>query len=171
MSENICEKREDTCEKWEDTCEKRDDVCKPNQILVYSSFVFLTNVIVGIYFGYYVYAFLFFLLCCISIIFHSNPCNTNLLVDKIAICLVVFYGGYVFYNKCTKTDCFHGENVGRNALLAFIIMMTFFTTVYLYYYGYTCKKYCFAEDTNVANRYHAFMHMVGSFGHNLIIFM
>jgi hypothetical protein len=65
----------------------------------YSSFIFLINVLIASYYKYYIYALLFFILWITSLIVHSN-CNiyTNLL-DKLAISLVVLYGGYIFYTK------------------------------------------------------------------------
>jgi len=68
---------------------------------VYSSFVFLTNVIVAYIYQYYIYAVLFGALFATSIVVHVNEHNlfTNIL-DKCVISCIVLYGGYVFFQKC-----------------------------------------------------------------------
>jgi hypothetical protein len=70
-------------------------------------------------------------------------------VDKLAIICVVLYGGYLFYQK----------NWTNNIFLASIIL-TFLSTIYLYYYGYTCDQYCFAPDKCESDWYHGLMHLV-----------
>jgi len=44
---------------------------------------------------YYVYSVLFLTLFITSIIHHTNYTDTSVIVDKIAVLAVVFYGGYV----------------------------------------------------------------------------
>jgi len=133
---------------------------------VYSSFVFLTNVIVAYIYQYYIYVVLFGALFATSIVVHVNEHNlfTNIL-DKCVISCIVLYGGYVFFQKCR-------DGVGRGGIsIATMIVFTFLATIFLYVYGYFHGKFCFSEDVNVANMYHSLMHIVGSVGHHLIVLL
>lgn len=142
------------------------DVTQPNyNCCFYSSFIFLVNSIVAFYFGYMFYSIIFFILVITSLIFHST-CNIySMIIDKIAILMVVFYGGYLFYTKCLRPIDF------KQMLYMIAIISTFLTTVYFYYFGFLNKKYCFCEDKQIANLYHSFLHGVSCIGHLLIVFM
>ena len=135
---------------------------------VYSSFIFLTNVIVAYIYEYYVYSVLFGTLFITSIVVHINDHNlfTNIL-DKCVISCIVLYGGYVFLEKCRDGLSRGG---GSNSI-AMIIVFTFLATIFLYVYGFFYNKFCFSEDLNIANTYHVLMHFIGSFGHHLIVWL
>jgi hypothetical protein len=82
--------------------------------------------------------------------------------DKIAILSVVFYGGYLFYKKTVKEP---------NYILSAIIVLTFLATLYFYYGGYCLNDYCFHEDKEISDWFHALMHITCSIGHHLIIIL
>jgi hypothetical protein len=133
---------------------------------VYSSFVFMINVLVAFYCGYYLYATLFFVLLITSILYHiQNTVITNVL-DKIAICSVVLYGGYLFYKKLSL-----GPFNIKSTILSFLIIFTLFSVIFMYYYGYLNNCLCFCDDSNKANLFHSFMHFTVSFGHCCICFL
>ena len=46
-----------------------------------------------------------------------------------------------------------------------LIISTFLTTIYTYYYGYVTSQYCFHADINIANMYHSVLHFISFFGH------
>ena len=121
-----------------------------NKILItfYSAFFFLTNVLTCIYFREYVYALLFFILFGTSILVHGFIWNiyTNAL-DKLAILMVVLYGGYKMYKKCDPTTI---------SLLTLFINICFIATIYIYKH-YTINL-------------HILLHLVSSIGHHLILF-
>ena len=121
-----------------------------NKILItfYSAFFFLTNVLTCIYFREYVYALLFFILFGTSILVHGFICNiyTNAL-DKLAILMVVLYGGYKMYKKCDPTTI---------SLLTLFINICFIATIYIYKH-YTINL-------------HILLHLFSSIGHHLILF-
>ena len=125
---------------------------------VYSSFIFLTNVIVFFILGYTFYAFLFLCLLLTSILHHSNPSTTTYMLDKLSIGGVVLYGGYLFL---TKWDSISTK-------MALIIIVTFLSTIYLYYYGYTNQSYCFDKNQERGMLFHSGMHVISSIGHHLI---
>ena len=125
----------------------------------YSSFIFLTNVILFLYLGYTFYAFLFLCLWITSALYHSAPSSTtNYILDKLSILGVVVYGGYLFF---TKRDSISIE-------MAIIIVVTFFTTIFLYGYGYKVQRYCFDKKKKRANWFHSGLHVISSIGHHFI---
>ena len=133
---------------------------------VYSSFVFMCNVLVAFYYGYYLYATLFFVLLLTSILYHCQNTSITNLMDKVAICSVVFYGGYLFYKKMQL-----GIIGIKTTILSFLIVMTFLSTGIMYYYGYLNNCLCFCDDSNKANLFHSFMHFISCFGHCCICFI
>ena len=132
-----------------------------NNILIFTSLIFTTNIINAIYYKNYLYSLLFLGLTLSSIIVHSNDNIFTNILDKIIILLVIFYGGYIFINKINK----------NNYLLSFIIIITFLLCVVLYLYGYCFNQFCFSDNFNHAQYYHTLLHFIGSFGHNLIIIL
>lgn len=133
---------------------------KPSELnfCVYSSFIFLTNVVVFFFLGYTFYAFLFLCLWLTSVLHHSNPSTTTYMLDKLSIGGVVLYGGYLFL---TKWDSISTK-------MALIIIVTFLSTIYLYYYGYTNQSYCFDKNQERGMLFHSGMHVISSIGHHLI---
>jgi len=160
-------------------------------ILIYSSLLFFTNGIHALFKEYYFYSITFFLLLLTSLVVHSSkdldifqlklsgkddPKYTiAYILDKIAIATIVVYGGYLFIKKLvTKNFTFQYEDISKQwkmYLSAFIIPITFLTTCVLYVYGYYTNSYCFHEDCEYANEYHAFLHAISSIGHHLIILL
>ena len=126
---------------------------------VYSSFVFMCNVLVAFYYGYYLYATLFFVLLLTSLIYHCQYTPTTNILDKIAIFSVVFYGGYIFYKKISLDG------------LSLLIVMTFFSTILMYYYGYLNNCLCFCDDQLKSNLFHSLLHAIVSLGHVCICFL
>lgn len=127
--------------------------------LAYTSGVFLINVAVCYLYEYYVYSVLFLTLFITSIIHHTNYTDTSVIVDKIAVLAVVFYGGYVFYNKLDKPI----------SLYHLVAVITFLGTIVLYYLGYIQNQYCFDCDKTTADFYHGFMHFISCIGHICIV--
>lgn len=68
----------------------------------YSSFIFLVNTIICYYYEYAIYAGLFFVLFCTSIVFHSKKTNVTFWIDRIAVISVILYGGYIFLENYRK---------------------------------------------------------------------
>jgi len=134
----------------------------------YSSFVFVINAIVAYYYKYYLFSFLFVLVFISSLFVHYvNRSCTSLIIDKIFIIFIVFYGGFLFYQKLWEIEEFNFRNVTFSVLIVF----TFLLTNYLYYYGYVFNQYCYNPDITVANNYHSFLHLISSLGHNLIVLL
>ena len=134
---------------------------KNKNILVYSSFFFISNAITAFTKEYYLYSFLFSCLTVSSIIVHSNDNIYTNAIDKIAILAIVLYGGYMLYNKI-NIDKYVGCS---------IIIITFVFCIYVYIYGFFTKKYCFCDENHIAQRYHFIMHIISSIGHHCIIFL
>lgn len=68
----------------------------PMNVLVYTSLIFITNILTALYKEYYLYAFLFFMLTITSVIVHTHDTNA---LDKMSVLLVVIYGGNMLWNK------------------------------------------------------------------------
>jgi hypothetical protein len=132
----------------------------------YSSFIFLINVFIAYYYKYYIYSFLFLILFITSIIFHTQKNKISFIFDKISIILIVIYGGYLFYNKIIIS-----EKSYQNFIIYFSILSTFVITIYLFYYGYYTKNYCYCDDEIIANYYHSFLHILSSIGHIFIMIL
>ncbi len=133
----------------------------------YSSFVFIINLILAYYYEYYFYSSIFALLFTTSLIYHSTYNIYTNILDKIPICLIVFYGGWLFYNKLIKMSNFYTNNL----VIIVIIITTFLSTIYLYFYGYLYNNYCFCDDNIISNYYHSFLHVLSSVGHICIIIL
>lgn len=146
--------------------------CEPYNPLFYSSFLFIINVLVALYYGYHLYAGLFFALLITSLLQHSHYNLLTTILDKIVIFLIVFYGGYVFYNKISNN--LSSKIVDINAkqyFLSYFIVTTLILTIILYCYGYLNNCFCYCNDQIEAYVFHSFMHFVGSFGHCCIMFL
>ena len=120
-------------------------------ITFYSAFFFLTNVLSCMYIQEYLYAVLFFILFGTSILVHSYLDNWYMnIIDKLAILLVVLYGGYKMYTKYDSNTI---------SLLTLLINICFIATIYIFLSNqYTIKI-------------HIFIHLFSSIGHHLILFL
>jgi len=94
--------------------------------------------------------------------------SSLMVLDKISIIGVVLYGGYVFFRKWL---CVCGWIDEVKMLHITCIIYTFVLTIYLYYFGFLHKKYCFHENKMVANIWHSFLHLVSCIGHILIVLL
>lgn len=140
------------------------EMVNEQNICIFTSFIFLTNIILALCYEYYVYAILFLTLTITSVSYHLNKNIYTLLLDKIPVYSIILYGGYLLYKKFDITSI-------RNLLLIGVIVSTFLITVYFYIYGYSTNQYCYDNDKKVGNLYHAIMHIICSLGHNLIILL
>lgn len=128
---------------------------------IYSSFIFWINVLVGIYYQEYIYSSLFVVLFITSILFHSNSKKkTYYFLDLIVIFTIFIYGGYIFCKKIITKP---------NHNITFFILVSFITTLYLFFYGYYSNQYCYDVNKQVANLYHSLLHIIGSLGHIFIV--
>lgn len=130
-------------------------------LLVFSSLFFLVNVAVAFRYGYYFYSFLFFSLVITSILFHTYKNFYSFVIDKIVIFMIFLYGSYMLYHKISM------DKLG----LISLIVVTFLLTVFFFYYGYLTKSYCYDPDVVVGNCYHSLVHVIGAFGHQIIMLL
>jgi hypothetical protein len=134
-------------------------------ILVYTSFIFLTNVITAFYREYYLYAFLFIMLTMTSVIVHTNDNIYTNTIDKFSVFCVVIYGGNMLWNKylvCHEFEYF---------IPTFMVVISFSFCIFVYIYGYLQQNYCFHSQKCIADVYHSLLHLISSFGHHLIILL
>ena len=145
--------------------------CESHNPCFYSSFVFIINVLVAFYYGYYLYACLFFALLITSLFYHSHYSSLTNILDKIAIYSIVFYGGYLFYKKLHELITLDNKFTAKQYILSAFILITFLSTIVLYYYGYLNTCLCFSDDPIQAYLFHSFMHCISSFGHCCIVLL
>jgi ribose/xylose/arabinose/galactoside ABC-type transport system permease subunit len=132
-----------------------------NNILVYSSVVFISNFINARLHGYHSYSTWFYVLTVTSILMHgffSESLIMNL-IDKIPIIAIVTTGGVILFEKA---------QFNTSSLIA---LSTFICVCYLYCYGYTTEQYCFDPDIYISKQYHAILHLISSIGHHAIIYL
>lgn len=142
----------------------------------YSSFVFVSNIIIAYSFKYYLFSFLFILLLITSLIFYTYTNIYTNVLDRIPIVLLFVYGLYLLYSKCKnitssiKKNNFDYDN-RHKICLSMIIVFSFLVTNYLFYYGYLVKEYCYHKDKKIANLWHSLLHVNTSLGFNLLMLL
>ena len=132
-----------------------------NNLLLFSSLIFFTNVVLAYYKKDYIYTFLFSGLIITSLLYHSNNNIYTNILDKIFILGVVSYGGYSLYNKSNE----------NNQELVILIILLFLSVVFIFYYGYCIDNFCYHPDKKIGNIYHSALHVISSVSHNLILFL
>jgi hypothetical protein len=147
-----------------DLLQKRD-TSSQNTSCIYSSFVFILNTLIAFHYAYHLYAALFFALFCTSVAHHSAYNTYTLLIDKTAILAIFIYGAYIFHQKFTLIQ----QHI--QYIPATIVILSFITTIYLYYYGYIHNKYCYYPHKHTANIYHSILHFIAAIGHIAIIIL
>lgn len=131
-------------------------------ITFYSCSVFITNAIHALVMNNIVYFFLFTGLFITSVVMRMYSNIYTIILDKIAIGLVILYGGNLFLDKLLTNGLF------TKALINTLIIATFLVTIFLYSYGYIIGGYCFGEN---GEAWHGLMHCISSIGHHLIMFL
>lgn len=94
-----------------------------------------------------------------SIIHHYIYSDITKFIDKIFIYIFVCFGGYTLYQKAFS----------KNIIKTVCIITLFVFSIIVYNYGKMYNQFCFDPDIIVANIYHGLLHILSSFGHNLII--
>jgi|UniRef100_A0A6C0ISL2 hypothetical protein len=137
---------------------------KKISINVYSSMLFLINVIIGYKYKYNLYATLFTILWITSVIYHNNSNIYTYYIDQIAIFTVVCYGSYIF-SKNSKWD-----TVMDKSMVVFNIS-TFLGTIILYHYGKITNTMCADPCKRKGQLYHCLIHLLTSAGHLMIMLL
>lgn len=121
--------------------------------LVFSSFLFLSNFIHNTYYQTYVYAWLFLLLTVTSVFIDSEIFIESyemhhfiLLMDKMVIMNIFFYGLYLYWNS----------GVSIIPIISVILVTLLYTRIYN-----STNKDC--------ENIHTIMHIIGCVGHHFII--
>jgi len=123
-----------------------------------SSFFFATNVLQLYNKNDKLYFYSFAGLLTASVLNHQTRKKVFYYIDKACIVSVVYFGGKNFIQYAPVNS------------LSILVPFKFCTIFWLYYYGYSQNKYCFDKDEKKGNYYHIFLHMLSSFGHNIIAY-
>lgn len=130
-----------------------------NRLLCFTSTFFATNVIVGLYLGYIVYALLFFILMCTSLLYHSTHHTMIKKIDRMAVITVSIYGAYMIYQK----------QMFDFSLCHAMIIFCFLFCVVVYEYGEHIQQFSFDPNPFVSQFYHTCIHLYGSIGHHFVM--
>jgi hypothetical protein len=131
-----------------------------NNILFFSSFIFITNAITAYYKNDIPYCILFASLTATSLTVHTNDNFYTNTLDKIVIGSIFLYGAYRLINKISPET---------HLFTLFLIVLTFLSNILLYLYGYYSNQFCFHPQKYIADQYHYYLHVLGSIGHHLIM--
>jgi len=129
----------------------------------FSSFVFLSNVINNFLHGDCIYGGIFLMLFFTSILHHYYCESWTNILDKFSIIAVIIYGGSLYYKK---TNLRIGDT---DLMINYVPIVCFYLTVFLYLYGDITDQYCFDKTGEIANNYHALLHIISSIGHHAIV--
>ena len=91
-------------------------------LLLFSSLIFITNTLSAYYKHYFLYSILFFCLTITSVIFHYHTTIYTNIMDKIFIFAIVLYGGHLLYKKTNP----------NNQYQVFLIIFTFLLSIFFY---------------------------------------
>ena len=139
---------------------------KLNNSCQLSPLIFIINILIGIYCNYFLYSLLFFFLIITSLTYHTYNTEFTYIIDKVSILYVVLYGMFLFYQKIYYINI----NI-TNLLYIFMIVSTFLSVFYLYYYGHYIKEYCFNNDINISYQYQSMIHHITLLSHGLIMLL
>jgi hypothetical protein len=134
---------------------------KTYNLLIFSSFIFITNTFTAFYRKYYIYGGFFIFLTITSIIYHYDINIYTNLLDKSAILAIFLYGSYILYKKTTASKFIQVS----------LIITGFILCVFFYYYGYYTNSYCNNPDKYIGKQYHCLLHFICSLLNHLIIFL
>lgn len=123
---------------------------------VYTSLLFISNIFYLLVVNDIIYLISFAALLITSVLFHYTKFEYLLYIDKIATYNIVLQGGIRFL-----------ENYSKSLLISISVLLSFFSVVYLYIYGFMCNKFCF--DEKYGELYHGLLHFLSCIGHLFII--
>jgi hypothetical protein len=89
------------------------------------------------------------------------------LADKLIIFAIVFYGGYTMWVKWLAVKVFTWTVLAKYAAA----VACFVGCVGLYYGGYVFSMGCFHQEICMQNYWHAAMHIIGSVGHHIVVWI
>ena len=131
-----------------------------------SSLLFIINIICGFYNEYILYSILFICLTITSLFYHTYYTPFTYIIDKVSILYVVLYGAMLFFQKIILIDINF-----INTIICIIIVSTFISVNFIYYYGYYNKQYCFNDNIEVSYKYHSLIHIMSCLSHSLIMLL
>lgn len=128
-------------------------------MLVYSSFVFLTNVFHALLKQKMLYGLAFFVLFITSVLFRTVPehyVDTAKKIDISAVFVVVSIGFFYFLRLLPSQQ----------------LLPAFFFLVISYFFalGYYTESFCWDCNKDIGNLYHSYVHLLSSLGHHAILY-
>lgn len=82
-------------------------------------------------------------------------------MDKCSVFYVFLYG---LYTLCSRASA-------ESWAYTLVIVSTFLFVVWVYIYGFFNRRFVFDDKKRVSVQYHGLMHVIGCFGHNVILLL
>ena len=132
-----------------------------------TSYVFITNAISCALCFEYIYSICFVILTFTSVAFHTSRLDNTtspmespwFIVDQIAIFTCVMVGTCIFFKKSTF------------GVVSITIVSMFFASLYMFYYGYLVKQFCYDPDIAIQYKWHSMVHCIISILNHLMLFL
>jgi hypothetical protein len=128
-----------------------------NRQCFYSSFIFLSNILLSYKYKKYNYTLYFIILFLTSVFFHYKNTEFTYILDQLILFKLFYESVITFYNIFDRTKTYKNS----------IIFFSYFYVFYFYYIGYYYKKYCFHKNNKIANQWHSSLHIISSIGFNV----
>jgi hypothetical protein len=106
-----------------------------------------------------------------SVLVHSQNTIERNRADKLAIALIVIYGGSTLFRKIEHIAAEPAGASYEQYSIIVVIVFCFLLCADLYITGFFRNQFCFDPDLEASNRWHALMHLTGSIGHHCIVFL
>ena len=130
--------------------------------LFFSSFFFLSNIIIAYYVNEPIYFILFSILLMTSLIVHYSQNTFIEYCDKIFIGLIFLYGFTIFFMKVLHIKTIY------QLISSIIVIFSFFSCIFIYQ---NYSSMTFTLFNIEGNFYHILVHLSGAIGHNLIMLL
>lgn len=132
---------------------------------LYTSFAFILNAILSIYFEYYTYSGLFLILFLTSIYYHTTYTLLSNVLDKSAILAVILYGLYLVNKKEIKNN---HTKIKSKKLVNLVVNFIILSICFLWVFKTFNKKYLFIQNDQM---FHCTLHIISSICFMIPLFM
>ena len=131
----------------------------------YSSFLFLSNIASGWYFGEVIYTSIFSFLSMASLLYHSTYIRLTYLADQVACASSIAYTFYLW------TLCLPLVKDINDTSMAFGYIFSLSYVIFSYYYGSKVRMFSHHPDKTIGNYCHSVLHFFACLGCHLVLLL
>lgn len=132
----------------------------------FSSFIFITNVLTGIYYEQSLYTLFHFFLLSTCISYHAKYTRITYFLDQMGCVSASFHGFYLAVSAfLVSLSSWYG------VLLSFLYYQCALYVVVSYYWGKRVRKFSHHPDPRIGNYYHSLLHVVSSVGNHCALLL